>query len=260
MSLPTSPFIELANTDQGIYLKTAQARQLDQLIEAARAALDEKLGEQTALQQEHDALAQGSDDLRRKIALQEEFVSKLEAQVPLIRNEKEFVASKKQLEEGRRHKGQLEEQQLELDIQREDIQQQLSDLNSVIAEHRTEFEEQTSQLQQQRDEVEQELNELRAQQQQFKSQIPDRLQRFYDKFLQRGMSRPICAAHKSESSRKEAKHEWGCTGCNMVLPPQLINEMISLPENPKHCPHCQRLLFIPADALESEEEPQAADA
>lgn len=38
-----------------------------------------------------------------------------------------------------------------------------------------------------------------------------------------------------------------CTGCNMMLPPQIYNELQKLKE-PHECPSCHRVLFIPQQA------------
>ncbi len=252
MSSPISPFIDLATTDQGIYQTLSQVRQLDQQIDTARAALDQQLRECESLQKQHDTLQQQSTELKGKIALQDDFINKLETQVPLIRNEKEFVASKKQLEEGRKHRGQIEEVQLEIEIRREEIAERLSTLRSAAEAMQSDFESQTAELQQQRDALQSGLDELHAQQQVLLEKIPARIRKFYEKFLERGQTKPICAVSKSDPTKKGASGEWGCTGCNMVIPPQLVNEMIADPVTPKNCPHCQRLLFLPPEVSEPE--------
>ncbi|MBT3182776.1 MAG: hypothetical protein HN337_09775, partial [Deltaproteobacteria bacterium] len=44
-----------------------------------------------------------------------------------------------------------------------------------------------------------------------------------------------------------------CHGCSTRIPPQLLNEMLR-GEELKHCPSCQRLLFVDRSAKQDESE------
>jgi len=61
--------------------------------------------------------------------------------------------------------------------------------------------------------------------------LPKMIKRFYDKCTVNQMHQPICfIVDKS------------CSGCNMLVQPQLVNELMVNPNSYKTCPHCSRIL------------------
>ena len=61
--------------------------------------------------------------------------------------------------------------------------------------------------------------------------LPKMIKRFYDKCTVNQMHQPICfIVDKS------------CSGCNMLIQPQLVNELMVNPNSYKTCPHCSRIL------------------
>ena len=61
--------------------------------------------------------------------------------------------------------------------------------------------------------------------------LPNPIRRFYDKCLSNRVLQPICFIV-----------EKSCSGCNIMLQPQLVNELMVNPNGYKTCPHCSRLL------------------
>ena len=97
MKLSIQPLIDLANTDRElqafIYSKSQLEKQIDKassVVNLHKKTIDEKNDELNALINE-------AKELKKNIKIQEQLISQLNEQVPKIRNEKEFAASKASL-------------------------------------------------------------------------------------------------------------------------------------------------------------------
>ncbi|RTZ88670.1 MAG: hypothetical protein DSY93_07840 [SAR324 cluster bacterium] len=64
--------------------------------------------------------------------------------------------------------------------------------------------------------------------------VPQKIKRFYERCQDSGISTPICAIEDKS-----------CSGCNMVLLPQLVNELMANTDSHKNCPNCSRILYFP---------------
>ena len=227
------PVIDLAKADRELIQLRGQIRTLDEQIGIARSEHDRQLDIVQGKEQHEGVLAVQGRELRGKLELQDTFIANLEQQVPRIRNEKEFVASKKQLEEARKHRSIIEEQVLELDIEKEGLNETLSTLRSELEVENVRFQEATTELGQVRKQSAGELKSLESHRTELFDEIPDTVQRYYQRCQTSGLRMPICEVNDKS-----------CGGCHMVLPPQLLNEMLTDPENCRNCPHCQRLLYL----------------
>ena len=115
------PLLELAVSDRDITLLKNACVKLDNMIKSCREDLDQHLEEKEKKQEELKQIETERKEIQFKFDLQDQLIGKLETQVPNIRNQKEYVASKKQLEEARKGRGQLEEILLEMDIKMEEL-------------------------------------------------------------------------------------------------------------------------------------------
>ena len=241
MNLSIQPLIDLANTDRElqafIYSKSQLEKQIDtasSVVNKYKKNIEEKNGERHALVNE-------AEQLKKDIQIQEQRISQLNEKVPKIRNEKEFAASKSELEEARKKLGVLEEGLLELDINKEDLDKEVEQINDKLDASSTEFRQETSGLLKKQEKAEKRIAILAPRRTSLLKKIPKNIQRFYERCQNSGITTPICAIINKS-----------CSGCHMVLLPQLINELMSNPNSHKNCPHCKRILYFPVS--ESEEE------
>ena len=240
MNLSIQPLIDLADTDRElqvfIYSKSNLEKQIDtasSVVNQHKKTIEEKYDERNALLNE-------AEELKKNIQIQEQRISKLNEQVPKIRNEKEFAASKNQLEEGRKNLGVLEENLLELDINKEDLDKDLEQIIVKLDESSTEFKQETSGLLKKQEKAEKQIAILAPRRTRLLKKIPKNIQRFYERCQDSGISTPICAIIDKS-----------CNGCHMVLLPQLINELMSNPNSHKNCPNCTRILYFPVSEEET---------
>ena len=239
MNLSIQPLIDLANTDRELQAVIYSKSQLEKQIDSASSVVNQHKKTIEEKNDELKALVNEAEELKINIDIQEQLISKLNKQVPKIRNEKEFAASKNQLEEARKKLGVLEENLLELDINKEDLDKDLEQINVKLDESSTEFKQETSGLLKKQEKAEKQIAILAPRKTRLLKKIPKNIQRFYERCQDSGISTPICPIIDKS-----------CTGCHMVLLPQLINELMSNPNSHKNCPNCTRILYFP----ESEEE------
>jgi len=143
MLLTIQPLIDLANTDLELQTNIYSRSHLERQIDTARSVVDQhqKLFEQKNNELSH--ITNEGKEVQNNIQIQEELILRLDEQVPKIRNEKEFAASKNQLEEARKMLGLLEDKMLELDMKKEDLDQEIESVNSELTESNSAFQEET---------------------------------------------------------------------------------------------------------------------
>lgn len=246
--------IAIAETEQQLFKLKQDLRRLDQQIQEAQGQLTPTEQELQRLQTEQQQLLQLQQDSEKELEEQRLLIEKLELHVPRIRNEKEFEASKKQLEVSRKHKAQLEDKLLELAIRLEELGPRVQTQAELLEEKR-----QASQLELKETLKEQEttaraIEDLQKYFQQAFASAPRQIQRFHQRCLQSGVSRPITPVRSEWGNKKPdgTKKSLGktCSGCNIHLQPQFVNEFLTDPDNYRNCPHCNRILYMPLNEEE----------
>ena len=234
MPLTIQPLIDLAITDLELQTSIYSRSNLERQIDSARSIVDQhqKLFEQK--NNELSLLTKESKEVKKNIQIQEQQILRLDEQVPKIRNEKEFAASKSQLEEARKMLGMLEDKMLELDIKKEDLDQEVESINTELSVSNSAFQEETSGLLKKQEKVEKKIAKLEPRRNRLLKKIPQKIKHFYERCQVSGISTPVCAI-KDKS----------CSGCHMVLLPQLVNELMANPNTHKSCPYCSRILYFP---------------
>ena len=240
MNISIQPLIELADTDRELQTFIHSKFQLEKKIDTASSVVNKHKKNIEGKNDERSTLVNEAEELKNNIQIQEQLISQLNEQVPKIRNEKEFAASKSQLEEARKQLGVLEEKLLELDINKEDLDKELEQINVKLDESSTEFKQETSGLLKKQKKAEKQIAILSPRRTSLLKKIPQNIQHFYERCQNSGITTPICAIINKS-----------CSGCHMVLLPQLINELISNPNSHKNCPNCKRILYFPVSEEET---------
>jgi len=225
------PLLELAVSDRDITLLKNACVKLDTMIKSCREELDQRLLEKDTKMEELQQIEEARKEIQLKFDLQDQLIGKLETQVPNIRNQKEYVASKKQLEEARKGRGQSEEMLLEMDIKIEELNTILENLETVIKDLESSYHDVADPLIENKEENQAKIVQISTNHSDLVDSLPKMIKRFYDKCTVNQMHQPICfIVDKS------------CSGCNMQVQPQLVNELMVNPNSYKTCPHCSRIL------------------
>ena len=221
--------IKLAETDRDLQKYIFAKSHLERQIDTARSVVDQHQKTIVQKKDEFEQLNSECNDVNNNLQIQEELISRLDSQVPKIRNEKEFATSKNQLEEARKILGLLEDKMLE-----EDLEKEIETINNRLSESNTEFKQETSGLQKKQAKAEKNIETLEPRRKRLLKKVPQKIKRFYERCQDSGISTPICAIEDKS-----------CSGCNMVLLPQLVNELMSNTDSHKNCPNCSRILYFP---------------
>lgn len=226
--------IKLAETDRDLQKYIFAKSHLERQIDTARSVVDQhqKIIEQK--KDEFELLSAECKGVNNNLQIQEELISRLDSQVPKIRNEKEFATSKNQLEEARKILGLLEDKMLDLDLKKEDLEKEIETINNRLSESNTEFKQETSGLLKKQARAEKKIETLEPRRKRLLKKVPEKIKRFFERCQDSGISTPICAIEDKS-----------CSGCNMVLLPQLVNELMANTDSHKNCPNCSRILYFP---------------
>lgn len=212
-------------------------------IEEVRTGYQKELGTfeleaadvQTMLDQlgeEIGQLRQEETQLQQELLKQRDNVARVEARLPAIQTQKEYVAVLKEIDVAKKGNKDLEEQ---LQAKQKEI--------AALVEDQQEKEAALAAISKNADARGTELNQLLSaageklqQQQQARdsvvADVPASLLRKYQGLFKRRNGLALAIARNG-----------ACLGCNMQLPPQQYNRLL-LGDDLQTCPHCNRILYV----------------
>jgi predicted nucleic acid-binding Zn-ribbon protein len=150
-----------------------------------------------------------------------------------VQNSQEYTAVNKELEQLRKLNATLEEQVKKSEADRAAIQKELAEIDGQLEKSRGEREAQAGLLSGQGNQLDTEIKAFLEERSKYTSQIDPKLLAQYDRV--RG-ARAGLGFVPAIAGR--------CKGCNMMVPPQLYNE-IRKGSAVHSCPSCHRILFVP---------------
>ena len=190
--------------------------------------LDQLNDEVAALQQEESRLQQ--DLLKER-----DNVARVEARLPEIQTQKEYVAVLKEIDMAKKANKDLEEQllakQQEITVLEEDRKEKQEALDGIIERS----EARGSELNQLLADSEETLLKRTESRETVAAELPAGLLRKYHNLFKRRGGLALAMARNG-----------ACLGCNMQLPPQQYNKLLQI-EEIQTCPHCNRILFVEAE-------------
>ncbi len=174
------------------------------------------------------------------VSVENEKIKKSDEKMLAVKNQKEYLASQKEIDIAKKTIKKVEDQILELEEQKEKVSKQLAE---ALEEYRKEKDSMTVEEQKVL-EVEKEIMDIIEVCNQNKaeviSKVDPEIYKEYEKLIKRKL---IPAAVEISSA--------SCLGCAMSIPAQLFNEIIR--DLSGKCPHCGRLLFYKAPEKPKEE-------
>lgn len=217
----------------------ASRKALEDALNKARLALDAKTGAITEFEK-LDRQAQAAMDLNK------DRVSRSNSKLEKVGNTQEFQAASRELEQLRKQALQLEEQIKKGRVEIESAQKDAGRLDEELAKVRSAHEAQAAELNSQLGKLESQISELMAERGKFTGGVEPRILAQYDRV--RGARGGIGIVQASGGR---------CSGCNMMVPPQLYNE-IQKGSQIHQCPSCHRFLFVPVAGVQAPQPPLAS--
>lgn len=173
-----------------------------------------------------------------EILQNEDLIKKADQKLFEIKTHKEYEALQKQIAETKRKNSELEETLLEQMVKLEGIESRISKEEEELANRESEYTDKIARFR----EMIEELKMLYPPKKEEKEKVAS------------GLSPDILSIYERVKKRNgfvlaRAKNEV-CTGCNMNIPPQLFNEVLTL-SRLIQCPNCQKFLYC-EEELKSE--------
>ncbi len=223
---------DLQEIDQEISsIEATRKNYLDELdtfaAEATRVQgmLDQLNAEVTQLQQDEAELQQG-------LLKERDNVTRVEARLPEIQTQKEYVAVLKEIDTAKKANKEVEEQmqtkQQEVSSLEDDLQEKKAELAAI----QEKSEVRGAELKQLLDESEKVLLKRTQTRESVAAELPVSLLRQYHTLFKRRGGLALALARNG-----------ACLGCNMQLPPQQYIKLLRVTEI-QTCPHCNRILYV----------------
>lgn len=189
-----------------------------------QAMLDQLNDEVAQLQQAEAELQQG-------LLKERDNVTRVEARLPEIQTQKEYVAVLKEIDTAKKANKDVEEQmqakQQEVTTLEEDLQEKQDELAAI----QEKSEARGAELKKLLDESEKVLLKRTKTRESVAAELPVSLLRKYHTLFKRRGGLALALARNG-----------ACLGCNMQLPPQQYNKLLQV-EEIQTCPHCNRILY-----------------
>jgi len=212
-------------------------------IETTRSGYEQELSvfaEQTAevqamldqLNTEVDQLRLDEAQIEQELQKQRDNVTRVEARLPAIQTQKEYVAVLKEIDVAKKANKDLEEQlqnkRKEIDVLAEDQQEKQASLDAISDNVGARGSELDKLLSESGKQLEQHIRNREK----VAADVPKSLLRKYQGLFKRRNGMALAVARNG-----------ACLGCNMQLPPQLFNQLLQGADL-QTCPHCNRILYV----------------
>jgi predicted nucleic acid-binding Zn-ribbon protein len=229
--------VQLQAVDSEIYALRHEKETKPQEIKALQEEFEAKKQQLNELEKSHLDLQKQRKDKEGELATKEEATKKLQSQLFSLKTNKEYQAMLVQIQDSKADASVIEDKILQLfdvaDKAKKDIEQEK---NRLLGEEKV-FNDLKKKVDDRVKEIEGRLAQLDAQRKQILPGIEEKILGQYDRILLSRDGLAICGV-KANS----------CLGCNMFVPPQVIN-LIKMYERIITCEVCNRILYIPDESV-----------
>jgi predicted nucleic acid-binding Zn-ribbon protein len=227
-----SQLIHLQTIDSEIYVLKNEKESKPKEIEAIEAAFEEKKKHLVALEQTLLNFQKQRKDKELELASKEGSTKKLEAQLYQLKTNKEYQAMMQQIQDAKADASVIEDQILGLFEQADRIKNESSQEKQRHQEEEKVAEREKKNIQDRIKEIDERIAQLEAQRKQIIPALDKKMLTQYERILLNRDGLAIVSVKDNS-----------CGGCNMFVPPQVIN-LIRMYERIITCEVCNRILYI----------------
>ena len=166
------------------------------------------------------------------LSIEQDNVSKAEGRLPAIKTQKEYVAVLKEIDTAKKVNKEIQDR---IKSKKEEIgalAAEKEEKDAELAAVTAHTSERSAQITAKMDEIKANTSAREVERKELIGQIPPALSKRYQVLIERRNGVAVVLAQKG-----------ACTGCNMLLPPQLFNNLYTTREI-LSCPLCNRLLYL----------------
>ncbi len=224
--------IRLQELDSEIYILGKEKAAIPQAIAALEAAFELKKENLLALDKKALALQVQRKERELELGVNTEAVKKLSGQLFSLKTNKEFQVMQQQIADTKADGSVIEEKILMLFEEADQIKALIDAENLKLKDEEKIFLQQKKEVQSRSDQIADRLAQLDAQRKQIIPEIDSKMLQEYERIL-----------HSREGLALATVKNNSCSGCHMLVPPQVIN-LIKMYEHIITCEVCNRILYI----------------
>jgi len=235
-----SQIVQLVNLqviDSEMYLLKSEKELKPKEMELIDTAFEEKKKHLAGLEQELLNLQKKRKDKELELATKEEGIKKLEGQLYSLKTNKEYQTMLQQIQDAKADASVIEDQILTVFDQADKTKNEVTKEKQRLQEEEKAAQEQKKRVQDRIKEIDDRIAQLEAQRKQIIPVLDKTILSQYERILSNRDGLAIVSV-KGNS----------CGGCNMFVPPQVIN-LIKMYERIITCEVCNRILYIENGAI-----------
>jgi len=227
-----SQLIHLQTIDSEIYVLKNEKELKPKEIEAIDAAFEEKKKHLAGLEETLLNLQKQRKDKELELASKEGNTRKLETQLYSLKTNKEYQTMLQQIQDSKADASVIEDQILGLFEQADKIKNDVGQEKQSLQEEGKAAEGQKKNIHDRIKEIDERIAQLEAQRKQITPALDKKILSQYERILQNRDGLAIVGVKDNS-----------CGGCNMFVPPQVIN-LIRMYERIITCEVCNRMLYV----------------
>jgi len=230
-----SQLIHLQTIDSEIYVLKNEKELKPKEIEAIDAAFEEKKKHLAGLEETLLNLQKQRKDEELELASKEENTKKLETQLYSLKTNKEYQTMLQQIQDSKADASVIEDQILGLFEQADKIKNDTAQEKQRLQQEEKVSQEQKKLMQDRIKQIDDRIAQLDSQRKQITPALDKKVLSQYERILLNRDGLAIVSVKDNS-----------CGGCNMFVPPQVIN-LIRMYERIITCEVCNRILYINED-------------
>ncbi len=223
--------VELQGIDARLYELRKDKERLPKLISYAGETLQQIKAEMDAARAELEQVNKEKRAADAELQTENEHLNKLKLRTTEIKTNKEYFAHLKEIEECQKKIAKIEETELELMEKVEKAEAAASGKKGLADEEEKKFNERKTEIEGRFVAGDREMEELSGKRLEIFPKITETHAQYYSTIL----------AKYPESAVVEAANT-SCTGCRMMIPPQMFNN-VRKGESIIKCNNCRRILY-----------------
>jgi predicted nucleic acid-binding Zn-ribbon protein len=227
-----SNLVRLQTIDSEIYALKFEKESKPQEINSLEASFEEKKLHLAALEKSLLDFQKQRKENELELGTKEESTKKLQTQLYSLKTNKEYQTMLQQIEEAKADGSVIEDKILELFEQADKVKTEIDQEKQKLIQEERVFLEQKKNIEDRIKEIDDRLAQLDGQRKQVTPDIDTKILNQYDRILSNRDGLAIVTVKDNS-----------CQGCNMFVPPQVIN-LIKMYERIITCEVCNRMLYI----------------
>ena len=224
--------IELQELDTEIFDRKKLLDAIPERIKELDNNLEEKSTNLKSLEEESKKLQVKRKEKETDLASKEETIKKYKTQLFQIKTNKEYTALEKEIASIKADNSVLEDEIISILDELDGIQKKVSKEKEILEQEKGKAQQEKKKIEDEKKVNEAEYNDLNNKRKEFAQKLDKNILSKYERIL-----------HNREGLAMVPVIGDACGGCNMNLPPQVVNEA-KLKKEFIFCGNCARILYI----------------